>query len=227
MNNVTDAKKLLWNFVNEKLNGDLTRIRDFDFSSLHKDSVYGCRGREFDIANTRFMYAVYVILWGDLLPELTLKNCGRKYCGAAICMENDSRKVKKPLRNSLGNHLVLPVHTVAEWRNMASQCPIEDFASRLGRTLSGEIKSDKTMKPLLKSDAFCFDRFQGDRGVGALSRICMFEYSGARSPFESSLQGKFLWNKSDLELVIFNRTWQMWDLLHSRLHEKPPVQEEP
>ena len=227
MKNVTDAKKLLWNFVNEKLNGDLTRIRDFDFSSLHKDSVYGCRGREFDIANTRIMYAVYVILWGDLLPELTLKNCGRKYCGAAICMENDSRKVKKPLRNSLGNHLVLPVHTVAEWRNMASQCPFEDFASRLGRTLSGEIKSDKTMKPLLKSDAFCFDRFQGDRGVGALSRICMFEYSGARSPFESSLQGKFLWNKSDLELVIFNRTWQMWDLLRSRLHEKPPVQEDP
>ena len=86
---MTDAKKLLWNFVNEKLNGDLTRIRDFDFSSLHKDSVYGCRGREFDIANTRIMYAVYVILWGDLLPELTLKNCGRKWFrlkSAARCM---------------------------------------------------------------------------------------------------------------------------------------------
>ena len=228
MKNVTDAKKLLDNFVNEKLDGELERIRALDFSTLRNDSVYGCRSREFDIANTQIMHAVYVILWGDLLPELALENCGRKYRGAAICPENGSKRIKKQFRNSLGNYLVLPAHTAAEWRTMADKIHFEDFASRLGQTLSGENNGDKAMKHLLKSDAFCFDRFQGERGCGALSRICMFEYCGARSPFESPSEEKFCWGKSDLELVIFNRTWQMWELLRSRLHkEEPPVQEDP
>lgn len=228
MKNITDAKKLLCNFVNEKLDGELERILDFDFSTLRNDSVYGCRGREFDIADTQIMHAVYVILWGDLLPELTFENCGRKYRGAAICPKNGPRHIKKQFRNSLGNYLVLPAHAVAEWWDMAGKIHFEDFASRLSRTLSGEIENDKAMKQLLKSDAFGFDRFQGERGVGAMSRICMFEYCGARSPFESPSQEKCRWDKSDLELVIFNRTWQMWELLRSRLHEEePPIQEDP
>ena len=72
------AQKLLEKFVAEKLDGDLERILDFDFGTLRDSREFGCSGRGFDAANTRIMHAVYALLWGDLLPELTFDGCRRK-----------------------------------------------------------------------------------------------------------------------------------------------------
>ena len=83
MNETNAAQELLLDFIREKLDGELDRLGTFDFKSLQDSEKFGCPGRRFDCDDTEILRAVYVVLWGDLLPELspdTLGN-GKPYRG--------------------------------------------------------------------------------------------------------------------------------------------------
>ena len=61
----------LQDFIQEKLDGKIKDSAIFDFKSLNGSDQFGCPGRRFDSDDTEIMRAVYVLLWGDELPELT------------------------------------------------------------------------------------------------------------------------------------------------------------
>ena len=76
-------KQLVQDFIREKLDGKIGNFAAFDFKSLNGSDQFGCPGRRFDSDDTEIMRAVYVLLWGDELPELTLDTLGTtgKYRG--------------------------------------------------------------------------------------------------------------------------------------------------
>ena len=77
------ARCLLLDFIREKLDGKLDNIRTFDTKTLRGDDKFGCPGRYFDCDDTEIMRAVYVVLWEDLLPDLSMDTMGNagKYRG--------------------------------------------------------------------------------------------------------------------------------------------------
>lgn len=77
------ARHLLKDFIREKLDGKIDGISTFDFKTLRGDDRFGCPGRYFDCDDTEIMRAVYVVLWEDILPELSMDTLGNaeKYRG--------------------------------------------------------------------------------------------------------------------------------------------------
>ncbi len=77
------ARQLLQDFIREKLNGTLENIRTFNIKTLRGDDKFGCPGRYFDCDDTEIMRAIYVVLWGDALPDLSMDTLGNtgKYRG--------------------------------------------------------------------------------------------------------------------------------------------------
>lgn len=62
-------------FVNKYLDGDIDRLSEFRLSKLSNDNEFGCPGRErFDSDDTELMRAVYVLIFSDLWPGLTLES---------------------------------------------------------------------------------------------------------------------------------------------------------
>lgn len=80
------AGLLVREFVDEMLSGDWDKFRTFDFKTLAESEKFGCQNRNFDCDDTNLMRAIYVVLWGDSLPFLTLDNFGyqRQYRGDTI-----------------------------------------------------------------------------------------------------------------------------------------------
>lgn len=70
------AQLLVKEFIAEKLNGNLCDLKTFDFKTLHGSEKYGTPDRNFDCDDTNIMRAVYVVLWGDAMPYLSLQNIG-------------------------------------------------------------------------------------------------------------------------------------------------------
>lgn len=71
------AQAYLRRFVAERLDGDALRLADFDVSTLQHDKVFGNKDeRMFDCDDSELSRAVFTVLWGDVLPELT-GNLGR------------------------------------------------------------------------------------------------------------------------------------------------------
>ena len=77
------ARQTLQDFIQEKLKGDLDEILTFDFKTLRESEKFGCPGRRFDADYTEIVRAVCVVLWEDLLPELSMAALGdgEKYRG--------------------------------------------------------------------------------------------------------------------------------------------------
>ncbi len=79
-----DARELVRAFVKERLGGNFSDFATFDFRQLKDDAKYGnVPGQNFDCDDTQLAKAVYVLVWGNVFPDLTLPNIGRskKYRG--------------------------------------------------------------------------------------------------------------------------------------------------
>ena len=72
----TDACLLIKDFIAEKLDGNLQNLKFFDFKTLRDSEKYGTPERNFDCDDTNIMRAIYVVLWGNALPFLTLQDIG-------------------------------------------------------------------------------------------------------------------------------------------------------
>lgn len=66
--------ELIKSFINERLDGDIQKLHDYDLDQLEKDEKYGA----YDPDNSKIANAIYVVLWGDILPNLTMDNLGDK-----------------------------------------------------------------------------------------------------------------------------------------------------
>ena len=77
------ARRLLREFIQEKLNGKLDELLTFDFKTLRDSEKFGCPGRRFDGDDTEIVRAVCVVLWEELLPDLSMATLGdgEKYRG--------------------------------------------------------------------------------------------------------------------------------------------------
>lgn len=80
------AKQIIKDFSSDYLNGDLSRLANFDFARLKTDKKYGCPGRNFDCDDTNLIRAIFFILYNDIYPELSFIDIGtgRKYRGDTI-----------------------------------------------------------------------------------------------------------------------------------------------
>ena len=77
------ARRLLLDFIQKKLDGKLDNIRTFSIKTLRNDDKFGCPGRYFDCDDTEIMRAIYVVLWENFLPDLSMDTQGNagKYRG--------------------------------------------------------------------------------------------------------------------------------------------------
>ena len=199
MNNFIKAADLLVKFTKEKLQGDLNKIIDFDFSTLKNSSEFGCPDRDFTPSDTKIMYAVYTLLWGENLPKLTLESCGKDFFGINICQGSSHHSAHK-LQNRLGNFCII------------SAADAESYVKRGFEEYAYSLNNDSA-----QCDGLLF-----------MSHLFMFEYCGAKNPFapqdfSSDMPfKKVFWNSEDIELVIHNRSWQMWEKLRNTLKKLVP-----
>lgn len=80
------CKNLVGSFVEKHLKGDFSALKKFDFTTLKGNKLFGCDGRAFDSDDTNLARAIYVLLWGDKFPDLSLSNIGtgKKYRGDTL-----------------------------------------------------------------------------------------------------------------------------------------------
>ena len=79
-----DARQLVRDFVGERLEGKLDRLKDFNFASLENDVKYGQqKGIDFDADDCLLARAIYVLVWGDVFPCMNMLSVGsgRAYRG--------------------------------------------------------------------------------------------------------------------------------------------------
>lgn len=66
------AKSLVLDFIRDKLHGDITNLKTFDFEQLRDDAKYGyCRGRAFSAEYTPIVRAVMSLVFSEAWPEMT------------------------------------------------------------------------------------------------------------------------------------------------------------
>jgi len=64
------SKKLVCNFINDRLGGDISKLATFELGHLDGDSVYGNPGRNYDSDDTELMRAIYCVVFEDAWPNL-------------------------------------------------------------------------------------------------------------------------------------------------------------
>ena len=73
-----DARQLVGDFVKERLNGELDRLKEFNFSTLENDVKYGQQeGLDFDSDDCLLARAIYVLLWSDVFPHMNMQTVGK------------------------------------------------------------------------------------------------------------------------------------------------------
>lgn len=66
-------RKLVRDFINEKLDGDINKLADFDFGTLIDDARFGnCKGYAFSVDKCDIVQAIQSLAFGDVWPELTM-----------------------------------------------------------------------------------------------------------------------------------------------------------
>ena len=72
--------KFVKSFIDEKLNGNIWNFLNYDLDLLEHDEKYG----GYDPDNSKIANAIYVILWGDKIPNLTFDELGKSYRGDTL-----------------------------------------------------------------------------------------------------------------------------------------------
>ncbi|GAF66067.1 hypothetical protein BTS2_2967 [Bacillus sp. TS-2] len=67
-----ECMELIQSFIDERLDGDIQNFYHYDLDELSHDEKYGA----YDPDNSRIANAIYVVLWGDNVPNLTFNNLG-------------------------------------------------------------------------------------------------------------------------------------------------------
>lgn len=69
----TYERKLIQEFIDEKLGGDINKLVEFDFTTLKDDKKYGdCKGFAFSVDKCNIVQAIMSVTFDDLWPRLTM-----------------------------------------------------------------------------------------------------------------------------------------------------------
>lgn len=68
------STNLLKDFIAEHLDGKITNLKTFDFSSLSNNSKFGCNSGNFDPKRSSIMRAIMALAFSDIWPELTYES---------------------------------------------------------------------------------------------------------------------------------------------------------
>ena len=71
-----NPKELVAQFIEEKLEGDISRLATFPLGNLRNDKVSGCPDRNFDSDDTELMRAFYCLVFGEVWKNLSMDNLG-------------------------------------------------------------------------------------------------------------------------------------------------------
>ena len=72
---MNNAKRLIIDFVDEKLQGNLSELPHFNFAQLRGDRKYGARkGESFDCDNTNLSKAIYLLVFEGVWSSMTPKS---------------------------------------------------------------------------------------------------------------------------------------------------------
>ena len=63
------AKRLLKNFIDGKLGGNIEKLASFDMEELKGDKDFGCKNKRFEYDNSELVKALFVVLWHDMFAE--------------------------------------------------------------------------------------------------------------------------------------------------------------
>ena len=187
-------KELIAQFIEEKLEGEITRLASFPLGNLRNDSTYGCPGRNFDSDDTELMRAIYCLVFGEVWENLSMDNLGDgKLRGdtlntyntlfsqpwnekfTAIWHPDDklTAKMKEFQKTcyTVGNMAVLPDRRIGEWSiNKHRGCHNEwhDYEDRfleaLYLVLTGDSKRDLDLEELVELNKEDFMAFYGKDG---------------------------------------------------------------
>ena len=72
--------ELVKSFIAEKLNGNIWNFLNYDLDLLENDEKYG----GYDPDNSKIANAIYFLLWGDEVPNLTFDELGKSYRGDTL-----------------------------------------------------------------------------------------------------------------------------------------------
>lgn len=210
------ARQILLDFIREKLDGNIDNIRNFNIKTLQDSEKFGCPGRYFDRDDTEIMRAVYVVLWEDFLPELSMDTLGNtgKYRGDTMnsfhtmfgreipdrpgffaglekyAPSDEIRELVREFGNkhcgTLGNFVVLPnlyvQNTTLNFYRGTNQWHdfFDHFLIQLRNVLCGCEGKDPLLNELVNTNAFCFDKFKGEKGFSILKeRLFLDDYCNA------------------------------------------------
>jgi hypothetical protein len=84
--NLDLEKQLVRDFISDYLDNDIAKFKDFDLSRLKESPKYGGEEEKFECENSNLIKAVYLLLWGNSVPDLTSDTLGKgkAYRGNAI-----------------------------------------------------------------------------------------------------------------------------------------------
>lgn len=69
----TYERKLIVNFIDDKLDGEIDKLTGFDFTTLKDDKTYGdCKGFAFAVEKCNIVQAIMSVVFDDLWPDLTM-----------------------------------------------------------------------------------------------------------------------------------------------------------
>lgn len=181
-----NCKKLITDFINEHLNGDIEKIRLFSFNRLKDCKKYGAPNQSFDSDNTNLANAIYFLIWKDKLPELEFGQIGtgKKYRGDTLNTFNtllngiDKYSPGKEFLTiiyefrdiyvSLGNFMLMPNisiqtgnanRTINTYRGINNWRDYFDrFLKELSVFYTDECKCDEDLSKLIKCNGFYFTK---------------------------------------------------------------------
>lgn len=116
---VAESKAYLKRFIDERLDGNLDALVDFDVATLEGDPVYGnLDGRLYDSDDSDFTRAVFTVVFGDRLPDLVGNlGTGKRWRGDTM--------------NSFHTTFGKPVEGPVPYRGLVSRNPDADFIARV------------------------------------------------------------------------------------------------
>jgi len=198
--NYQSPEVILRDFVSQRLSGDWSAFARFDFATLKDDSVFGSPDRKFDCDDTTLARAIYVLLWREVCPDLTMENLGtgRLYrgdtmnsfhtmfgretsTGAYRCFErfNIEASLKEAIHffhsryHTIGNFVVLPNRIVnRKSLNCFRGCaPYFDYFDRYLKNIQACLEGKESrFSSLVQANDHLFGRYAGQHGFSEYCR---------------------------------------------------------
>lgn len=196
------AIRLIKEFVQEKLGGDINKLRDYDLSTLQDDSKYG----DIDISRSNLAKAIVSLVFGGNWPELSVDSLNHyDYKLAPIChyqnlfganimdqyfkglqklepSEDLHRRAVKCAHMSyhIGNLIVLPNklndrETLTLYRSTKYRGYMDQFLEAVYKVMTEQKRHDLHIKGLLFKNRKMLVDYQGAEGFVKLLQAMMLE----------------------------------------------------